>query len=90
MSDRVNLIKQRLQNCLNPTLLEIEDQSALHAGHPGARSGGHFAVKIIAEQFNGKSRVERHRMVYKALSDVMQSDIHALSIQSLTPDEVGY
>ena len=88
MSDRIKMITQRLESSLQPVQLEIEDQSALHAGHAGARSGGgHFAVKIVSTQFAGKSKIERHRMVYKALSDAMQTDIHALSIQSLTPEE---
>ncbi len=87
MSDRLKMIRQRLQSSLAPAKLEIEDQSALHAGHTGASGGGHFSVKIISEQFIGKSKIERHRMVYKALSDAMQKEIHALSIQSLTPDE---
>lgn len=89
MTDRIDMIRERLQSGLAPVELEIDDQSALHAGHAGARGGGgHFAVRIVSTRFAGKSRVERHRMVYQALGNAMQSEIHALSIQSLTPDEL--
>ncbi|MBN1379871.1 MAG: BolA family transcriptional regulator [Gammaproteobacteria bacterium] len=89
MADRIAVIKERLQAHLSPLELEIEDQSALHSGHAGARDGGgHFAIRIISDQFTGKSLVERHRMVYRALADAMQTDIHALSIKSLTPEEM--
>ena len=85
---RVNMIREKLTAALAPTLLEIQDDSAKHAGHVGARSGGgHFNVQIVSAEFSGKSLVERHRMVYSALGDAMQSDIHALSIQAKTPDE---
>lgn len=86
--DRVQIIRQRLTAALAPSKLEIEDDSARHAGHPGARAGGgHFTVYIVAERFTGKSLLERHRAVYAALGDAMQSDIHALSIQAKTPEE---
>lgn len=89
MTGRIDMIRERLQSGLEPVELEIDDQSALHAGHAGARGGGgHFAVRIVSARFAGKSRVERHRMVYQALGNAMQSEIHALSIKSLTPDEL--
>ena len=85
---RVDMIREKLTAALAPTLLEIEDDSAKHAGHAGARSGGgHFNVQIVSAEFSGKSPVERHRMVYSALGDAMHHDIHALSIQARTPDE---
>lgn len=88
MTARVELIRERLQNELLPEHLVIEDQSALHAGHAGAQSGrGHFAVLIVSKAFTGKKPLERHRMVYRALDKEMQTDIHALSIKSLTPEE---
>lgn len=88
MQARVELIRERLQNELLPEQLVIEDQSALHAGHAGAKSGrGHFAVLIVSNAFAGKTPVERHRMVYRALDKEMQTDIHALSIKSFTPEE---
>lgn len=88
MQTRIELIRERLQTGLLPEHLVIEDQSALHAGHAGAKSGrGHFAVLIVSNAFAGKNPVERHRMVYRALDKEMQTDIHALSIKPLTPEE---
>ncbi len=88
MSSRVEMIRKRLEDTLAPEHLHIEDQSALHAGHPGARGGGgHFAIVIVSDQFKDKSMIQRHRMVYKALNDEMQTEIHALSIKSLTSAE---
>lgn len=85
---RVDMIREKLTTALTPTRLEIQDDSAKHAGHEGARGGGgHFNVQIVSAEFSGKSLVERHRMVYGALGDAMQSEIHALSIQAKTPDE---
>lgn len=83
MSDRVEKIRSRLTEKLQPTHLEIIDQSHLHAGHAGAKEGkGHFAVEITSNAFEGKSLIERHRLVYDAVGDLMQSDIHALSIKA--------
>lgn len=87
--NRVAMIREKLTAAFSPTLLDIQDDSAKHAGHAGARSGGgHFNVHIVSAEFSGKSLVERHRMVYAAMGDAMHSDIHALSIQAKTPDEV--
>ena len=84
-------IRARLAEALAPERLEIEDQSALHAGHAGARPGGesHFRVGIVAAAFEGKGRVDRQRLVLDALSDLMRTDIHALSIRALTPAEAA-
>lgn len=88
MTDRTAMIRQHLEAALSPVDIAIEDQSALHAGHAGAQSGGgHFTVRIISDQFAGKTRIERHRMVYKALANIMHTEIHALSILPLTPEE---
>lgn len=88
MNDRVTQIEQRLRAALSPQRLEIEDESAKHAGHAGARDGGgHFDVTIVCAQFAGKSLLQRHRLVYDALGESMRKDIHALSIHALTPDE---
>ena len=89
MTDR----QQRIADCLTATLdpqdLLIKDQSHLHAGHAGAQDGrGHFDVRIVSKAFAGKSRIQRHRLVYDALGDLMSTDIHALKIQAKTPDEV--
>lgn len=87
---RVELIRIQLEQSFQPTHLDIEDDSAAHAGHAGAKDGkGHFNVVIISTEFIGKSLIQRHRMVYKALTNLMETDIHALSIQALTPDQIN-
>lgn len=87
-TDRLVMIRQRLTEALAPKELEITDESRKHVGHEGAKSGGgHFTVRIVSDDFEGKRLLERHRMVYQALGEAMQSDIHALSIQALAPDE---
>jgi BolA protein len=88
MSDRQKMIEERLRAALTPQRLEIEDESHKHVGHPGARSGGgHFNVTIVAAAFEGKTLIQRHRMIYEALGEAMQGEIHALSIKALAPDE---
>lgn len=85
-ADRVETIRERLQAALQPDSLEIQDDSAAHAGHEGAKSGGgHFNVTITAAAFAGKTPIQRHRMVYDALGTMMEHDIHALSIKANTP-----
>ncbi len=82
------LIRQLLTDAFKPTLLEIIDHSAAHAGHAGARSGGgHYHVTIVAEVFENKSLVQRHQLIYKALGDMMKQQIHALGINALSPSE---
>lgn len=86
---RVQQIEERLNAAFEPTELLVKDQSHLHAGHAGAQSGmGHFEVRIVAQAFDGKSLMERHRLVYEALGELMLTDIHALKIQAKSPDEV--
>ncbi|HLA75652.1 MAG TPA: BolA family protein [Gammaproteobacteria bacterium] len=85
--DRVAMIKQCLQAALGPLSIEILDESHRHAGHAGAQGGGHFQVTLVADVFNGKRLLERHRMVYDALGPAMQTEIHALSIRAYTPQE---
>jgi BolA family transcriptional regulator, general stress-responsive regulator len=82
-------IHERLTSALAPTRLELVDDSARHAGHSGARPQGesHFRLTIVATAFAGQSRIERQRLVFAALGDLMGSDIHALSITALTPAE---
>ncbi len=88
MTTRVKTIEAAIEDVLSPTALLVKDQSHLHAGHEGARDGrGHFEVTIISTAFSGKSRIQRHRMVFDAVGDLMQTDIHALSINAFTPDE---
>ncbi len=79
-------LNKRLQT-LAPTKLEIIDESHLHAGHAGNTGGGHFNVLIVSEQFAGLMPLKRHRLVFDAVGDLMQKQIHALSIQAKTPAE---
>jgi len=79
-------IKLRLQT-LSPSQLDIQDNSALHAGHKGNGGGGHFTLRIVSEAFCGLTAVARHRMIYQALSDLMPHQIHALSIRAIASDE---
>jgi BolA protein len=82
------LIRRALTEAFTPELLEIIDNSAAHAGHAGARSGGgHYHVTIVAEAFDGKSLVQRHQLIYKALGDLMKQEIHALGINAISPSE---
>jgi BolA protein len=82
-----NVIRERLR-ALNPVRLDLRDESAQHAGHAGARPGEstHWQLTIASEAFRGKSAVARHRMVYEALGDLMQTDIHALKIEAIVPE----
>ena len=86
---RVERIREALEAALAPSLLEISDDSHLHAGHAGAASGGgHYSVKIVSERFHGLRLVMRHRLVYDAVADMMRAEIHALAITALTPSEL--
>jgi BolA protein len=87
-AERVALIRSKLEAELDPEELEVVDDSRRHAGHAGARDGrGHFQVRILSRRFTGKRTVERHRMVYAALGPLMQTDIHALGLVTLSPDD---
>jgi len=86
---RIDRIRAALQAALQPTALEVVDDSHKHAGHEGARDGrGHFTVRVVSPAFAGKAPLARHRAVYAALGEMMQTDIHALAIEARTPDEV--
>ncbi len=81
-------IRTELEKSFQPTELLIKDQSHLHAGHEGAKDGkGHFDVTIVSEAFAGVNRVQRHRMVYDALGNLLETDIHALRIKAFAPSE---
>jgi len=81
-------VRAKLAACLQPQVLEIEDESAQHAGHAGAKEGkAHLRVRIVSERFHGCSLPERHRLVYRALAEEMRNKIHALAIEALTPAE---
>lgn len=87
--NRQEKIGQRLREALQPESLHIEDESHKHAGHAGAASGGgHFDVMIVSPKFTGKNTVARHRMVYEALGDMMQNEIHALALKVYAPEEI--
>ncbi len=80
-------LRAALEQALMPRSLEIIDDSARHAGHAGARAGGHYRVTLVAEAFRGRSRLERHRLVYDAVAPLMHDGVHALNIVARTPDE---
>ena len=87
-SDRIARVRDRLEAALQPEVLEINDDSHKHVGHPGARTGmSHFNVRIRAERFRGTSPLQRHRIVYEALGEMMQTDIHALRIDAAPPTD---
>ena len=86
---RVARIEARLRQQLAPESLEVIDDSAQHAGHAGARGGGgHFTVTLVSNRFAGQNPLQRHRLVYEALGDLMKTEIHALSVRALTPEEL--
>jgi len=88
--ERVERIRSLLVDSLAPDAIEVTDDSHKHAGHAGARGGqGHFSVEIVSAAFAGKLPLARHRLVYAALGEMMQTDIHALSIRARTPDEAA-
>ena len=86
-SETVELLRQRLA-ALNPASIAIEDESHRHAGHAGARDGGHYELDIVATAFAGKNTIARHRLIYDAAGELMRGRIHALSIRALSPEEV--
>ena len=86
-AERVEMIRQRLTDALEPESLDIEDDSASHVGHTSAGGAGHFNVIIVSEKFNGLSLIKRHRLVYAAVDDIMHTQIHALSMKTYSPEE---
>lgn len=86
--NRAERISTRLRSALHTDDVELIDDSHLHAGHAGARDGrGHFRVRVVSRDFAGLRTLQRHQLVYRSLDDLMQTDIHALSIAALTPEE---
>lgn len=80
-------IRARLTDALQPVDLEVVDESHLHKGHPGARDGrGHFRIRIISDKFADLKLIQRHRLIYDAVGDLMETDIHALSITADPPE----
>jgi len=88
-AERINMIRERLEETFSPQQLNIQDESHKHAGHASAGGAGHFDVEIVADAFADKSLIQRHRLVYDALDDIMHSEIHALSIKASTPAETA-
>ena len=80
-------LRDALDMALHPVDLAVRDDSHLHAGHAGAREGGHLAVRIVSERFAGASRVARHRLVYHALAELIPRGVHALAIDARAPRE---
>lgn len=86
-AETIELLRQRLA-VLQPESIDIVDDSHRHAGHAGAREGGHYQLQIVAQAFAGKSTMARHRMIYDAAGDLMRGRIHALSIRAKVPGDV--
>lgn len=87
-AERSRAIRERITAALAPGEVEVVDESHLHEGHAGARDGrGHFRVRVVSDRFAGLSPLHRHRLVYEAIGDLMQTDIHALSVSALTVKE---
>jgi BolA protein len=87
-ASRADRIVSDLRQALHTDQVELIDDSHLHAGHAGARDGrGHFRVRVVSADFAGLRTLQRHQLVYRSLGELMQTDIHALSITALTPDE---
>lgn len=86
----MNTTFERLESALsslNPVHLTIQDDSALHVGHAGNRGGGHYTITIVSSVFEGRSLIQRHRLVYESVDSLMSGAIHALSITAKTPAE---
>ena len=84
-------IQSKLTAAFAPVVLDVKDESAMHAGHSGARPGGetHFRVRIVSDAFEGLNRVERQRRIYAALEAELKSQVHALALTALTPSEAA-
>jgi BolA protein len=83
---RLDEIRLRLETSLEPVDMELLDEGHLHVGHAGAKDGrGHFRVRIVSAEFAGKTMMQRHRLVYQLMGDLMKTDIHALTIEAQEP-----
>ena len=83
---RIKLIRESLEK-LSPSYVDIEDEGRLHIVHAGAKSGGHFKLNIVSESFKDKTTIEQHRIIYKCLGDLMNTEIHAISIKAKCKEE---
>ncbi|PHS30266.1 MAG: transcriptional regulator [Methylophaga sp.] len=88
MTDTTIKLEQAL-SCLEPSYLDIRDDSALHAGHAGNMGGGHYTITIVSDSFEGLSIIKRHRLVYDAAKTLLEREIHALSINAKLPSELN-
>lgn len=87
-SPRAERVKAMLEQRFPSARVSVQDDSARHAGHAGSRDGaGHFIVEIVSEDFSGRSRIERHRLVYQALAPMLPREIHAVNIVAVSPDD---
>ena len=84
---RIKLIQKGLQS-LDPLKIDIVDEGHLHVGHAGAKSGGHFKLYIVSNHFKGQSMVNRHKLIYQNLDELMKTEVHALSIKAVSPEEL--
>ena len=84
---RIKLIQEGLQS-LNPLKIDIIDEGHLHVGHAGAKSGGHFKLYIVSDHFKGQIMIDRHNLIYKNLDELMKTEVHALSIKAVSPEEL--
>jgi BolA protein len=87
--ERVAKLRNAIERALAPATVTIQDDSAQHAGHAGAREGGHFRVLVVSERFRGRARIERHRLVYEAVRELMGTEVHALNISALAPEDLN-
>ncbi len=88
-AERLEEIRARLEKAFKPESLVVEDEGHLHAGHEGAKDGrGHFRIQIVSAAFNGLNMIARHRAIYAQMGSLMDSDIHALSIEVFASDEI--
>jgi BolA protein len=92
MLPRTTRLRQALETQLQPTKLEVLDNSASHAGHAGAAEGGetHYHITVVSPLFTGKTRVQRHQMVYRALAGEFETGLHALQLTTLAPGETRH
>lgn len=85
---RIEELRSRITGALGADVVEVQDDSAKHRGHAGARGGaGHYAVVVVSGRFAGMGRVDRHRAVYEAVGDMIPTEVHALQVQAFTPEE---
>ena len=86
---RLQAIRQRIEDALSPEDLSVEDEGHLHVGHEGAKDGrGHFRVMVVSESFDGLTMIQRHRAIYDAMGELMTTDIHALAIDAYSSKEL--